>query len=60
MPEANERPLAAPEGDARLWVTSERLNRRTCPSESCGVVGQLFFREGVTVHEERDGWARIT
>ena len=60
MPEVNERPWAAPEGDERLWVTSERLNRRTCPSESCGVVGQLFFREGVTVREERDGWARIT
>ena len=60
MPEVNERPWAAPEGDERLWVTSERLNRRTCPSESCGVVGQLFFREGVTVREERDGWARVT
>jgi hypothetical protein len=60
MPEVNERPWAAPEGDARLWVTSERLRRRTCPSESCGVVGRLFFREGVTVHEERDDWARIT
>jgi len=44
----------------RLWATSERLNRRTCPSDSCGVVGQLFFREGVTVHEQRDRWARIT
>lgn len=52
--------MAAPEGDERLWVTSEWLNRRTCPSESCGVVGQLFFREGLTVREERDGWARIT
>lgn len=60
MPKVNERPWAAPEGDEQLWVTSERLNRRTCPSESCGVVGRLFFREGVTVLEERDGWARIT
>lgn len=59
-PVVNERPWAAPEGNKRLWVTSERLNRRTCPSESCGVVGQLFFREGVFVHEQRDGWARIT
>ncbi|WP_227267783.1 SH3 domain-containing protein [Roseobacter weihaiensis] len=60
LPEVNERRWAAPEGNERLWVTSERLNRRTCPSESCGVVGQLFFREEVTVHEERDRWARIT
>lgn len=60
MPEENKRPWAAPEDDERLWVRSERLNRRTCPSESCGVVGRLFFREGVTGHEERNGWARIT
>lgn len=59
-PEVNERSRAAPGGDERLWVTSGRLIRRTCPSVSCGVVGRLFFREGVTVHEERDGWARIT
>lgn len=58
--EENERQWAAPQGEERFWVTSERLNRRTCPSESCGVVGQLFFREGVTVREEHDGWARIT
>jgi len=44
----------------QLWVTSDRLNRRTCPSTNCGVVGQLFFREGVTVLEERDGWVRIS
>lgn len=55
-----EHPRAVPEGEKRRWVTSERLNRRTCPSERCGVVGQLFFREGVKVHEVRDGWARIT
>lgn len=60
IPEVNERPWVAPDSDTRLWVTSERLNRRTCPSDSCGVVGQLFFREGVTVHEQRDNWARIT
>jgi len=56
----NERPWAAPEGDERYWVTSERLSRRTCPSESCGVVGQFFFREGTAIHERRDGWARVT
>lgn len=56
----NPRPWAQPEGDNRQWVTSERLNRRTCPSESCEVVGQFFFREGVTIYETRDGWARVT
>lgn len=42
------------------WVTSDRLNRRTCPSTQCGVVGQLFHREGVTIHEQRGRWARVS
>ena len=46
--------------DERSWVTTERLNRRTCPSENCGIVGQLFFREGVEIYETQDGWVRIT
>src|SRR5690606_4483053 len=46
--------------DRLFWVTSDRLNRRTCPSENCGIVGQFFFREGVTVHERRNGWARVS
>lgn len=56
----NPRPWAASEDDGKFWVTSERLNRRTCPSDSCGVVGQFFFREGTTILERRDGWARVT
>ena len=44
----------------RYWVTTDRLNRRTCPSTSCGIVGRLFFREAVVVYEIRDGWARIS
>ena len=44
----------------KYWNTSERLNRRTCPSVDCGVVGKLFFREGVSIQERRGGWVRIT
>jgi len=44
----------------RLWVTSARLQRRTCPSIRCGVVGQLFFREAADVLERKGEWARIT
>lgn len=53
-------------GDARLvigqkyWVAGNGLNRRTCPETKCGVVGQLQFREAVTVHEQRGSWARIS
>ena len=44
----------------KLWVTSERLQRHSCPSEKCGIVGQLFFREAATVLERKGGWARIS
>ena len=44
----------------RMYVTANRLKRRICPSTSCGVIGDLYKREGVTVHEEKDGWARIS
>lgn len=42
------------------WVTSDRLNRRTCPDIKCGIVGRLFFREKATVLEQKGGWARIS
>lgn len=42
------------------WVTVDRLDRRTCPESVCGVVGQLFFREKVTVLERDSGWVRIS
>ena len=43
-----------------LWNTADRLNRRTCPSTDCGVVGRLFHREKVTVLERVGEWVRIT
>ena len=46
--------------DVKMWVTSQYLDRHTCPSESCGIVGRLFFREATTVLETKGDWARIT
>lgn len=46
--------------DGKLWVTSEYLDRHSCPDDSCGVVGRLSFREAATPLEERGGWVRIT
>lgn len=46
--------------EGKMWVTGERQIRYTCPSKDCGVVGKFYFREGVTVIEEKAGWARIT
>ena len=58
-------PSAAPvelEAAANIthWVTADRLNRRTCPSTDCGIVGQYFFREGVSVFAEETGWMRVS
>jgi hypothetical protein len=46
--------------EGKLWVTSERLDRHTCAAETCGVVGQLFFREAATPLENKAEWVRIT
>lgn len=43
-----------------MWVTSDRLERHTCPDMKCGAVGALFFREKATVLEKSNGWGRIT
>ena len=54
-----DEPRAA--ADITHWVTAERLNRRTCPSTDCGIVGQHFFREGINAFEENgDGWVRVS
>ena len=58
--EAPVQPEPAAGVSDRYWVTTDRLKRRTCPSTACGIVGQLFFREGTTVYEQTDGWARIS
>lgn len=52
--------ISIAQADAKYWVTSDRLNRRTCPAVHCGIVGQLFHREGATVYEQKDGWARVS
>lgn len=52
-------PSVATAGEA-YWVTSENLNRRTCPSAKCGIVGKYQFREAADVEEIQDGWARVS
>jgi hypothetical protein len=44
----------------RMFVVADRLTRRTCPSTTCGTLGELLYRQSVEVHEEQQGWARIT
>lgn len=44
----------------QMWVTAQYLDRHTCPSRTCGIVGRLFFRESADVQERRNGWARVS
>jgi hypothetical protein len=57
---SNDKTVAEAVTEGTRWVTTDRLTRHTCPSKRCGIVGIKFFREGVVVLEEKDGWARIT
>ena len=43
-----------------VWVTADRLNRRTCPSTNCGIVGTLVFREGTHIYGHDGDWARVS
>ena len=43
-----------------MWASLERVDRRSCPSESCGVVGQFFRGESVEVLEQKGKWIRTT
>src|SRR5690606_14523824 len=42
------------------WVTTQSLTRYTCPSTGCGVVGEHYYRQGLDILEERNGFARVT
>ena len=44
----------------KSWVSSDRLNSRTCPAIHCGIVGHFFYRERVTIYEVKNGWARVS
>lgn len=47
-------------GPGTLFVNVERVQRRTCPSITCGDVGWIAERQVVEALEHRDGWVRIT
>lgn len=47
-------------GEDKLWVTSQYIDRHTCASDTCGIVGRLSFREGASILETEGDWARIT
>lgn len=59
-PEVSPGSVSQPTTYEQMWATAERVQRRTCASEQCGIVGQLFFRESAHVYETKDGWARVT
>lgn len=59
-PSSDKAEAAASEDYEQMWATPQRVQRRTCASEQCGIVGQLFFRDSAHVYARKDGWARVT
>ena len=47
-------------GTGRMWVTSDRVDLRSCPSSSCGLSSRLHFREAADVVEVDAGWGRVS
>ena len=43
-----------------FWVAIDEVDKHSCPSLDCGVVGRLSFRDPVTLLERKGGWARIS
>lgn len=42
------------------WVAAAHVDRRTCPSQSCGAVGFLRYKDKVEALEVKAGWARVS
>lgn len=53
-------PLGEPVELTAAWIGVRSLDRHSCASETCGVVGQHFFAERVDIMEVSGAWARIT
>ncbi|WP_419808593.1 hypothetical protein [Sphingomonas sp.] len=48
-------------GDAgKSWVITQYADRHSCPSDTCGIVGRLFFREAATPLETKGDWVRVS
>lgn len=43
-----------------LYVVPDTLNKRTCPSTSCGIVGQVMKGNKLSVLAKENGFARVT
>ena len=53
--------ITVPSQAAReMWVTSERLDIRSCPNTKCGRTGWLLSGNRVEILEETNGWGRIS
>lgn len=58
-------PPPAPAGNASnalgaFWINGDGVDKHSCPSPECGVVGQLSFRDPVDVYDMDGGWVRVS
>jgi uncharacterized protein YraI len=52
--------LAAASAQERMVIQADDVQRRTCPSTQCGIVGRFFSGEQVPVYESVNGWSRVS
>lgn len=52
--------LARAEAQERMVIHVDDVQRRTCPSTECGVIGRFFSGESVPVYETTNGWSRVS
>ena len=43
-----------------FWVNRDGVEKHSCPSAGCGVVGRLSFRDPVALHGSDGAWVRIS
>jgi hypothetical protein len=52
--------LVPAKAQEQMSIRADDVQRRTCPSVQCGVVGRFFFGESVPAYESVDGWSRVS
>ncbi len=52
--------LARAEAQVRMVIHVDDVQRRTCPSMECGVIGRFFSGESVPAYETVNGWSRVS
>ena len=48
------------DSETMVVVTASVLNKRSCPTDTCKIIGKLFARDTVGIIESADDWGRLS